>query len=280
MLPAIIMVLCVSFFPLVYAIRVSLFETNYLQMIRPNNFGHFKEILGRAEGWQYVFRSWYHVAGTVAVAVPFGFLLATLLNRNFRYKLMRTTFRSILILPYSISWLIAAFLWMWMLNPYYGVINYFLQTYFNFTMVDFAKSSTLAMPILIVTTSWRLYPLATLFILAGLQTIPFELIEATRIDGASGLQIFRYVTFPLIKNTVLVVMVLITLDTFNMVTLTLTLTGGGPGEATATLAFKAFQEGFHFWHVGYSTAIAVIIFIFNIVLSFGYTRVLRSERFY
>ena len=280
MSPTILLLIVVSFFPLLYAIRESMYETKYLQLVNFIFLDHYREIFSTEAGWKAIINSWTHVFGTVLLAMPTGLLIASLLNREFRLPFVRTVFRSILILPYTISWLIASFLWMWMLNSYYGLITYALRTFLNFTLPDFTKSGTFAMPVLIQATSWRLYPLATLFILASLQTIPLELHEAARIDGASSWKILRYITFPLIKNTVLVVMVLITLETFNMVTMTLTLTGGGPGEATTTLAYKAFREGFQFWHLGYASALAVVIFIFNIGLSFVYTRLLKTERYY
>ncbi len=280
MSPTIVLLICVSFFPMLYAIRESMYQTKYLKLVKFIFLDHYREIVTSTDGLKAIINSWLHVLGTVCVALPTGLLIALLLNREFRFKFVRTIFRSVLILPYAISWLIASFLWMWMLNSYYGLISYVLNALFNFVMLDFTKSATFAMPVLIQTTSWRLYPLATLFILASLQTIPKELEEAARIDGASSWKILRLITFPLIRNTVLVAMVLTTLLTFNMVTMTLTLTGGGPGDATTTLAFKAFQEAFMFWHLGYASALSVIIFVFNIALSFIYTRVLKTERYY
>lgn len=279
-LPAIVLVSMVSFFPMTQAIRASMYKMDFLELDEFIGLSHYKDILVSAEGLREIFNSFVLTFGTLVLAMSFAFILAVILNRPFRFKIVRTIFRSVLILPYAISWLIAGLLWMWLLSPHHGPVGYLLRSLFNWTMPAPLTTPSLAMPTLIQTTAWRLFPLAMLFILASLQTVPLNLLEAAKIDGATGWQSFRFITFPLIKNTVLVTMVLLTLFTFNMVTLIITLTGGGPGHATTTLAFRTFQESFQFWHLGYASALAVIIFIFNIGFSLLYIRILKTERYY
>jgi ABC-type sugar transport system permease subunit len=115
------------------------------------------------------------------------------------------------------------------------------------------------------------------FVLAALQTIPTELQEAARIDGASGWQRFRHVIFPLVRNTTLVTLVLTTLHTFNGVSIVLIMTGGGPVGATDVMALRVFEEGFKFYRMGLATAGAVVIFGLNIVFTVAYMRVLRGD---
>jgi multiple sugar transport system permease protein len=276
MLPAVILVAAVSFFPLFYALRQSLYETHYLKLREFIGFQNYTKLFVQEAGFRFVTNSFIHVFGTLFLTLPIAFLLALLLNGEFRG---RSFFRSALILPWTVSQLIGAFLWVWLLNPYYSPISYVLYSSFGIAMPNLPTSEAFAMPTLVHVTSWRYYPIALIFILASLQTIEPELHEAAKIDGASNWQRFRVITFPLIKNTVLVSVVLITLYVFNLVTVTLILTGGGPGNATRTLAFKAFEEGIKFWHIGFGAAIAAIIFFFNVIFSLVYLKLLKVESY-
>jgi multiple sugar transport system permease protein len=116
------------------------------------------------------------------------------------------------------------------------------------------------------------------FVLAALQTVPTDLIEAARIDGASGWDRFWHVTFPLIRNTALVALVLTSLHAFKNVELILVMTGGGPLGETQTMAFKVFQEGFRFYRTGIAAAGAVSIFVINIAFTLAFVKVLRHDQ--
>jgi ABC-type sugar transport system permease subunit len=134
------------------------------------------------------------------------------------------------------------------------------------------------MPALIMANVWHSYPLVMIFVLAALQTVPAELYEAARIDGAGAWQRFRMITLPLVMNTTIVVLVLTTLHTFNNVTMVFIMTGGGPVGTTETLALRVFLEEFKYFHTGIAAAAAVVIFSLNMVFSLAYIRVLRSEK--
>ena len=133
------------------------------------------------------------------------------------------------------------------------------------------------MPALIICNAWGSYPLVMVFVLSALQTIPIEIYEAAKIDGAKSWKQFTLITFPLIRSTTLVTLVLTTLHCFNNVTIVLIMTGGGPVEATEVMALRVFEEGFKFNRLGIATAGAVIIFMINILFTIAYMRVLKQE---
>jgi ABC-type sugar transport system permease subunit len=116
--------------------------------------------------------------------------------------------------------------------------------------------------------------------LAALQTIPNELYEAARIDGASPRECFRHVTLPLISNVLMVVVIMCTLHYFNMVTLMYVLTGGGPVFRTETLSLKVFLEAFSHWDMSLASTLGIVIFAFNIFFSLLYIKLLRREALY
>jgi len=125
---------------------------------------------------------------------------------------------------------------------------------------------------------WRTFPFAMLLFLAALQTVPQDLIEASKMDGAGAWHRFWNVTFPLIKSTVLVVAIMLSLSYFNHIDLPFVMTGGGPLGRTEILALRAYNEAFVFDRMGFGSAVAVLVFIVNMLLSLAYMRILRTER--
>ena len=138
-------------------------------------------------------------------------------------------------------------------------------------------SFSLSMPALVVAHSWSSYPMIMVFTLAALQTVPNELIEAAHIDGANVWQRFAHVTFPYVKSTLFVALVLTTLNTFNHVTMVLVMTGGGPIGTTETMSLRVFLEAFKYYRMGTASAGAVVIFCVNVLFALVYARLLREE---
>ncbi|MGB6105833.1 MAG: sugar ABC transporter permease [Pusillimonas sp.] len=272
--PSFLLVAAVSFVPLFYAVRQSLYSADYLDTGGFVGLGNYIELLWHSDGFSNIGVSLLFVLGSLALIMPLGVGLALLLNQPLR---LNTLFRTILLLPWVVSQLVTGLLWMWLYDGRMGPIARILQD----LGISFAGPLTdhrWALPSLIVTNAWHSYPLVMIFTLAALQTIPSETIEAARIDAPSAWRRFWHVTLPLIKNTVLVSLVLSTLHTFNTVTTILVMTGGGPVGATEVLALRVFKEGFHFYRMEIAAAAAVVIFALNIVFTLVYIRVLRAER--
>ncbi|MBL8702214.1 MAG: sugar ABC transporter permease [Alphaproteobacteria bacterium] len=271
--PALIIVVAVSFWPLAHALVQSFHRSNYLDLGTFTGLSNFERFLlseaGRARAWN----SFVLVAGTLALAMPLGFVLALLLNLPLRG---RNLIRTLLIVPWLVSNTVAALLWAWLLNAQFGPIAD-LTSRLGMTMPNLLTSSIWAMPALILCNAWGSYPLVMVFTLSALQTIPKEIHEAARMDGARRWQRFVSVTFPLVRNTTLVTVVLTTLHCFNGVTIVLIMTGGGPLDATDVMALRVFEEGFKFHRMGLASAGAVIIFAINVLFTVAYMRVLKNE---
>lgn len=277
MLPAVLFVLAIYFYPMLEAIRYSFFRSEYLKMVEFVGFENYFDLLTSSEFLLMLRVTFIHLISSVILILPISLYLAHIINQRIRF---RKTFRTILILPWAISQLIAAFLWKWLLNPYYGPITYLVDTFFAASIPNLSTSPIFAMPFFIFVTVWKFFPLPMLFVLASMQTIPISLYEAAKIDGSSSWGNFWYITFPLIKNTVLVSMVLISIFILNAVSLSLNLTGGGPGNLTKTLALGTFLEAFHFWRMGSASSMAVILLIINVTLSIIYMKIFKTEKYY
>lgn len=271
--PALVLVMAVSFLPLAYAVVQSLHRADYLELGTWTGLSNYQRFLLTEAGLRRAWLSFVLVAGTLVLTMPVGFGLALLLNLPLRFLPL---FRTLLIVPWLVSNTVAALLWAWLLNARFSPIAAFLGR-FDVTMPNVLTSETWAMPAVILCNAWGSYPLVMVFVLSALQTIPKDLHEAARMDGANAWHRFRFVTFPLVKNTTLVTLVLTTLHAFNGVTIVLIMTGGGPVDATDVMAFRVFEEGFKFNRMGIASAGAVVIFLINIAFTVAYMRVLRGE---
>jgi multiple sugar transport system permease protein len=274
--PAILLVLLISFYPILYAITLSLHATDYMVMGRFVGLGNFLRAAVDLRVHNSILASFGYVFGSLALVVPVGLGLALILNRPIRF---RGFFRTILIFPWIVSQTVTAMLWSWLLNPNFGPVNHVISA-LGFARVMFVANPDLAMKTLVAANVWQSYPYAMILCLAALQTIPHELYEAARIDGASPRKCFRYVTLPMISNVLMVIVIMCTLHYFNMVTLMYILTGGGPVYRTETLSLKVFLEAFSHWDMSLASTLGILIFAFNVIFSLLYIKLLRREALY
>lgn len=275
LLPSTLLVVAVTFYPIVYAVQVSLYDTLYLKTTRFLGLRHYVRFLQDPAGWNNVIRSLVYTFGSLAIAIPFGLVLALLLNMPIRCRVL---FRTLIIVPWIVSQIVTGLLWGWLLNPQFGPVNFFIREWFG-APFDFLGNAGSAMPTLILTNVWRSFPYPMLLLLAALQTVPDQLHEAAKVDGANVWQRFWKITLPLIRNTLLITIIMLSLHYFNMITLPFILTGGGPVGATDVLSLRVYREAFAFYHMGFASAVAVYIFIFNIVFSLLYIKILRTEAY-
>ncbi len=271
--PAFLLIAGVSFLPISYAIVQSFHRSSNLSLGRFVWLDNYSDFFFTRNGVETLVNSLIFVAGTIAVAVPFGFALALVLNRPIP---LRGFIRTVLILPWLVSNLVGALLWGWLGNPQYGLAPYLLAQV-GLTMPNIITDPAAAMASVIVASAWASTPLVMVFVLAALQTVPSEIIEAARIDGASAWRRFSRITLPMVRNTTMMAIVLTSLHAFKSVEIVLVMTSGGPNGATETMAVKVFHEAFTLLRIGVGSAGAVVIFLLNLAFTMAFVRVLRTE---
>jgi multiple sugar transport system permease protein len=274
--PAIVLVLLVSFYPILYAFRRSLYATRYMELGSYVGLANYADFLVRGSGWASLLNSLIYTVASLLVALPLGFVFALLLNRRLP---CRTAIRTILVLPWVVSQAIVALLWGWLLNPDYGPVSHALRQALGIRF-DVYGSPDFAMAGVVAANVWHSYGFPMVLLLAALQSIPGEVIESARVDGAGRWALFWRITVPLVRPTLLITTIMLTLHYFNMVTLIFVLTGGGPVASTETLSVRLFNEAFAFQNLGFASMIGVIIFVLNVVFSLAYIKVLRQEALY
>lgn len=272
MLPALALLTFAMLIPIANGVNLSFRQTQFLDVGEFVGLAHYREFLGEPAGRRNIANSLMFMAGSLALSIPLGLGLALLLNRARGGAL----FRSVLMLPWVVSQLLAALLWRWMYSPLIGALAYVLSLVTG-RQVDLLASETSAMAGLVVANVWRTFPFAMLLLLAALKGVSLDLQEAAQLDGASRWQNFRYVTFPAIRNTLLVVTIMLSIHNLNMVEIPFVMTGGGPVQATEVMGLRAFNEAFSQFNLGLGAAIAMVMFAMNVIASVVYIRVLKED---
>lgn len=271
-LPAAVIVFLVSVYPVFDAAVLSLYHTSYARKLGFAGFANYAALLGDPGFWSDTVNSLIYTAGSLVLVLPLSLGLAMLLAREFP---LRGLVRTLVVLPWVVSQTVVALLWAWLLNGDFGPLTWLFEAATG-VHPAFLSDPAQAMASLIVVNVWASYPQATLLLLAAVQTIPHELYEAASVDGATGFAALRHVTLPLIRPTLLVVMIQLTLLYFNMVTLIYTLTGGGPLGGTETLAVRVMKTSFENWNLGQGAALGLIITAINLLISLVYMKTLRG----
>jgi multiple sugar transport system permease protein len=277
LIPATLLIVGVILAPVIYSAYISLTNANLLRFSQKEFIGldNYTRLFERDDFFISVKRTAIYTAGTVVLSYLMGLFVALVLNRDFRWRGLA---RTLLIIPWATPWLVVTLIWFVMFNPQIGPINEVLKL---LGVLDVGKSwlynRDSAMISIVIVTSWRLFPAATLIILAGLQSIPGEQYEAAEVDGASSWQRFRYITMPSIRTVSITMITLLTIWSSKLFTIAWTLTQGGPGDATRVLSVYTYQEAFSSNRLGRGSSIAMMSLVFSLVLVIIYFVILRMD---
>jgi len=258
--PVVIWVVAIFVYPFIYAVGLSFRNQGLIGT--PSEwvgFTTFAKILANEKFWNALRNTvvWAlgNVIGQGILALIGGLLLHQLAG-------VLRSLRSLFIIPWVTPAAVAAIMWMWIINPSYGVIASELQQIgLVEQMPAFLGLPQWAMLISIIISSWRWWPFGALIVLARLEALPMEHIEAARVDGANGLQIFRHITWPFLMPVMSIQFLLGILWSFNSFDLPWLLTQGGPGQATTTLPILIYRSAFNSFRMSQAAGISVIMFI-------------------
>jgi multiple sugar transport system permease protein len=237
----------------------------YLAFTNWNVFGaadwigtaNFRRMWGDASFWTALKNTFYYSAFHIPLTMAAALGLALLLNRKLRGVAF---FRTVAFFPYVTSIVAIAVVWNQLFSPEYGPINAFLRAVGVANPPGWTTSADWSMPAVILVGTWREMGYYMLLFLAGLQTIPAQLYEAAKIDGAAAWQRFRHVTIPGLRHTTFFVLVMLTIGSFKVFDLILVMTNGGPGQSTLVLSQYIYQKGFVESQFGYASAVSIVLF--------------------
>ena len=276
MAPALLLVAALIVYPVTYSVWLSLLDKHsFFPTERWVGFGNYVRIAGDAEFWDSLWKATVYAAGTTALQLVFGVAAALVLHETFRG---RTLVRGLVLFPYMIPTIVAVIVWRWLLNETYGLVDHLLVAWrvvrepIVWLGTDHVMTSLIAMSV------WQFTPFVVVSVLARLQTVPPELYEAARVDGASAWGRFRWVTLPQLRAVLFVVVLLRSIWMFTKFdTVWLWGEGAGAGREIRTLPVYAFMRTFTYYQAGYGAALAVIMLLLLLAATVAYFRFFWRE---
>lgn len=276
-LPALLVIALFTVYPVLYAIRISVYQ--YI-LTKPNShpfigLKNFADVITSYYFKNSLINTGIYTIASVAGVILFGLMVALLLNTKIRSA---NVLKVIILLPWAIPAVVAGLMWKWILNSDFGILSGILYSFGAIdSYIPFLADPNLAKVSLVLAHIWKEGPLAAIFILAGLQLIPNEYYEAAKIDGGSNLSVLRFITLPLLRPILLVVLVYETMTAILTFDIVYVLTGGGPADATSLISWFAYAEIYKSLNLGAGIALSIIIALITLVLIFLYMRALRTE---
>ena len=277
LLPALVYLMLLAIFPLVWTLTLSFTKWHANIMPKPQfvGFSNFKYFLFEDPRFWYDLRfTAMYVGIAVSVELGLGLFLANLLSQSFRGK---NIFRVIFLIPMACPPIAVAFLWRMMLHPDIGVINSVLQAV-GLNPVKWTTSTAVAPFTIIMVDIWEWTPFMFLALLAALQALPPELYQSAAVDGANSWQMFSRLTLPLITPMIITISLIRAIDAFKLFELVFGITGAGPGGSTESLSYYVYLIGMKWFKLGRGSAISWLFVIVLITLALLLISRFRKER--
>jgi multiple sugar transport system permease protein len=276
LLPFLILVLVLSVIPLLRGIYLGFTDYRLGDAIRFNGLDNYEQMANDLYFWQSFRAGFLFTIIVTAGQVLLGLGLALLLNLKLRF----TAIHSVLMLvPWAMPPIIRGIVWKQLYDPDTGVLNaVLLDLGWIGQPVNWLASFQFAIPAVIIASVWGEIPKAAVFLLAGLQSIPNDLYEAARLDGANLRQAFWHVTLPMLKPVMAAIVSLTFMWNFNTFGLVWVLTQGGPGGLTRLPMLAAYEEAFRYGYVGYAAAIGNVMVLIIAIVLVMYLRIQLRER--
>jgi multiple sugar transport system permease protein len=274
-LPALIVMMIVIAYPIYYTIELSFFRTPANLQMKDKVFtglDNYVTILTSSSFREVTVNTLIWTAASTFFSFLLGLGAALALHREFAG---RGVLRALLLIPYVVSAVAASYVWKWLYHSDFGVIGA-LAVQFGLTErpINFLDNIHTALSSLIVVNIWREFSFAMIMLMAGLQTVPDQLLRAAQVDGANAWQRFWHVTFPHLRNVSMVTVLLLMVANFNSFIIPWIMTGGGPAGASDIWITQIYNLAFGRQRYGTASAYSVILFIVMMALGYFYVKAL------
>jgi multiple sugar transport system permease protein len=274
-LPALAVMLLVIAYPVYYTVYLSFFNTPPSLAMADKTFvgiDNYARIVGSNSFHEVTVNTFIWAFASTLFSFVLGFGAALILDREF---VGRGLLRATLLVPYVISAVAASYIWRWIYHSDFGVIGAATVALgLTDRPINFLDSIDWALASLIVVNVWKEFPFAMIMMLAGLQTVPDQLLRAAQVDGAGVVQRFRHVTLPHLKGVTLVTVLLLLVANLNSFTIPWVMTGGGPAGASDIWITAIYQLAFGRIRFGIASAYSVILFVVMMAMGYFYVRAL------
>jgi multiple sugar transport system permease protein len=277
LLPILVLYLALRIIPIIRTFALSLYESNLINLQ--------SQFIGLANYWNLFQDELFQTAlknttlfaiATVALSVTIGLALALMMNYRFR---LSPLYETIYFLPVITPMVPVAIIWKWIYDPSFGLLNYILS-WFGVKPIGWLVYPDIALWAIVILSVWKVVGYNMVIFLVGLRNIPTVYYEAAAIDGAGGSSLFRHITMPLLKPIILFIVVVTTINAYNVFTQVYVMTTGlqgAPGNTVRVLVYDIWENAFRYFRMGYASAEAVILFIIVLILTLIQFRLIRSE---
>ena len=261
-------------YPIVYNMYLSFFEWNLISPTKDFvGLQNFQSLFRSDEFLEVISNSLLYMGAVVLFTVIIALLLAVWLNKN---SVVHTVIQGLIFSPYIISFVSVSFVWMWLMDVDYGLLNYF-GGLLGFEKCQWINHPDTALFSIILVGVWKLVGYDTLVIIGGLQSIPKSIYESVAIDARPSIKTFLHITVPMVSPT-LFFLVIVNLITSAKVFETIAImTKGGPLNSTNTLVYYIYKVAFDYFEIGSASAAGVVLFVILSIITFFYFRILSNK---
>ena len=267
--PALFIYIIVVIFPTVYSLFLSFCDWNGLGAKKFVGLKNYIQLFTSDSVFYTALRNniiW--IILTICLTVLLALLLALVLNRSFRGRIV---YRAIFYFPYMLSWIIVGIIWKWMYNPNFGLINQVLgMVGLDSLKGAYLSNTKMALYCVFIAALWQGLGQPMLYFLAGLQTLPNDILEAAKIDGAGKFNLFFRVIVPMLKETFVIVLATQIIASMKVYDIVYVMTDGGPANSTQTLATYMYNQTFTYSNLGVGSAIATVMVLIMMVVIVPY----------
>lgn len=276
LLPGVLIFSVFTVFALGFTFYLSFHEWQIVSVDKPYvGLQNYKDMIHDERFRHAVINTFYFSGAVVPLQMLFGLAIALLLNMGLRGRVFM---RTLYYLPCVTPFVVSAIVWKWFYNGDFGIFNfYLLKAGLIDAPVSFLSDQNLAMPSVIAMTVWGGIGFTMVVYLAGLQTIPEDLYEAAKVDGAGPWSRLWHITIPMLRPTTLFLAVIGIIFAFQQFTQVFIMTNGGPVDKTTTMLYYIYQSAFQFFEMGYASALAFTLFLLLLVFSVLQLRLYRQQ---
>jgi sn-glycerol 3-phosphate transport system permease protein len=275
--PSLLIFATFDIYPIFYSLYLSFMKWN---LISPEKtfvgFDNYTTLATSEEFRTAISNTVLFTIGRVFGSLAIAMVLAMLLNTKKRWA---TWTQAAVFSPHVISMVSVSILWLWLMDPTSGLLNYLLGLVGISPLKWLAASNTALMSVIIVTV-WKAIGYDMVILLSGMQSIPEELYEAAKIDGAHAGHRFFKITIPMLSPTIFFLMVTSTIASFQVFDSVRVMTGGGPGDSTNVLVYYIYQYGFRFFKIGQATAASIVLFLIVLGITIFQFKVVEKKVHY
>jgi multiple sugar transport system permease protein len=274
--PGLIIFSIFTVFALLFAFYLTFHEWSIIEPDKPFvGLDNYKDMVDDEDFRRSVINTVYFTGGSVPLGMATGLGIALLLNQSLRG---RGILRTMYYLPVVTPFVVTAIIWKWLYNGDFGLFNYYLlKTHLIHDPLLWLSDKNLAMPAVILMTVWTSVGFSMVVYLAGLQSIPEELYEAARVDGAGPFARLRHITVPMLAPTTLFLLVIGIIGSFQVFTQIFIMTNGGPVNRTTTMVYYIYESAFKFYEMGYASTLAFALFLMLLVFTALQLRLYRRS---